>query len=104
MLTKERSTKLHVMRAFFVSQVPYASSPSTIQVCSALSMWIWAVSMDEGSAIITAIIVMNAEMCAGGFYADMRMLPWELGWVRFLSLCNYSCGSVLHHIRHSAVR
>jgi len=67
-----------------------------IQVCSALSMWISVVCMDEDLAITTAIIVMVAEMVAGGFYADMRLLPWWIGWVRFLSLYYYSFGSVLH--------
>lgn len=66
-----------------------------IQVCSSMSMLISAACMDEEKAISTAIVVMVFQMCAGGYFADMRLLPVWIGWVRFTSFYYYTFGSVL---------
>jgi len=63
-----------------------------IQVCSSLSMLISSICMDQDSAIPTAIIVMVLEMCTGGYFADMRRLPWWLSWIRFCSFYYYTFG------------
>jgi len=64
-----------------------------IQVCSSLSMLISAVCMDASLGIPTAIVVMIFEMCTGGYFADMRRLPWWIGWIRFCSVYFYTLGS-----------
>jgi ABC-type multidrug transport system ATPase subunit len=66
-----------------------------IQVCSAMSMLISAYCMDQDTAVSLAIIVMIFQMCAGGYFADMRMLPVWIGWIRFTSLYYYSFGAIL---------
>merc|ERR1712217_430943 len=66
-----------------------------IQVCSSMSMFISAACMDQDSAVSCAIVVMVLEMCAGGYFADMRLLPWWIGWVRFTSLYYYTFGACL---------
>lgn len=68
---------------------------ANIQVCSAMSMLISAVCMDQDIGIATAIVVMVAQMCTGGYFADLRHLPWFIGWVRFTSFYYYSFGSIL---------
>lgn len=66
-----------------------------IYVCSAMSMTISALCMDDEMAITTAIIVMVYQMCAGGYFADMRKLPLWVGWIRFTSVYFYSFGAIL---------
>jgi ATP-binding cassette subfamily G (WHITE) protein 2 len=66
-----------------------------IQACSAMSMLISAVCMDQDLSVTVAIIVMVFQMCAGGYFADMRMLPGWIGWVRYTSLYYYAFGSSL---------
>lgn len=66
-----------------------------IQLCSSLSMLISAICMDGDSAISTAIIVMVFQMCAGGYFADMRLLPIWIGWLRYVSFYYYTFGAVL---------
>jgi len=66
-----------------------------IYVCSAMSMTISAICMDGDMAITTAIVVMVFQMCAGGYFADMRNLPPWVGWVRFTSVYYYSFGAIL---------
>lgn len=66
-----------------------------IQVCSSLSMFISAYCMDQEAAISVAIVVMVFQMCAGGYFADMRLLPVWIGWVRFTSPYFYSFGAIL---------
>lgn len=67
-----------------------------IQVCSAMSMLISVICMkDEGAGVATATVVMVAEMCCGGYFADLRKLPWYIGWVRFCSTYYYTFGSIL---------
>jgi len=65
-----------------------------IQVCSAMSMLISAVCMDQDMGIATAIVVMVAQMCTGGYFADLRNLPAALGWVRFCSFYFYTFGAI----------
>merc|ERR1712137_850869 len=60
-----------------------------------MSMLISAVCMDGDIGIATAIVVMVAQMCSGGYFADLRNLPWYIGWVRFCSFYYYTFGSVL---------
>jgi len=64
-----------------------------IQVCAGLSMLISAICMDQDMAIPVAIVVMCFQMCCGGYFADMRTLPWWLGWLRFTSFYFYTFGS-----------
>lgn len=66
-----------------------------IQVCSAMSMLVSAVCMDQDAAVTCAIIVMILQMCAGGYFADMRKLPAWVGWIRFFSVYYYSFGAIL---------
>merc|ERR1712187_358371 len=66
-----------------------------IQVCSAMSVLISAICLDQEKAVIAAIIVMVFLMSAGGYFADMRKLPWWIGWVRFLSNYYYTFGSYM---------
>jgi len=66
-----------------------------IQVCSAMSMLISAICMDQDAGIALAIVVMVAQMCSGGYFADMRSLPWFIGWVRYTSFYYYTFGAVL---------
>lgn len=66
-----------------------------IQVCSSMSMLISAACMDQDRAISTAIVLMVLEMCSGGFFADMRLLPWWIGWVRYVSFYYYTFGASL---------
>lgn len=66
-----------------------------IQVCSAMSMLISAYCMDQDAGVSVAIVVMVFQMCAGGYFADMRDLPLWIGWVRFTSLYYYSFGAIL---------
>jgi ABC-type multidrug transport system ATPase subunit len=66
-----------------------------IQVCSAMSMLISAYCMDGDTAVSLAIIVMVFQMCAGGYFADMRMLPFWIGWVRYTSVYYFSFGAIL---------
>lgn len=65
-----------------------------IQVCSAMSMLISAVCMDQDLGIAVAIIVMVLQMCSGGYFADLRKLPWFVGWVRYCSFYYYTFGAV----------
>lgn len=138
MLTKERSSRVYDISAFFLSQViaeaplllvfpavffvifwPLTALPLSvmvqvfllvalnIQVCSSMSMFISAVCMDQDTAVSTAIVFMVLEMCAGGYFANMKLLPWWIGWVRFFSNYFYSFGAVLRmlapHIDPEAV-
>lgn len=64
-----------------------------IQVCSALSMLISAVCLNPDNSIPAAIVVMVLEMCSGGYFADMRKLPWWVSWIRYLSLFFYTLGA-----------
>jgi len=64
-----------------------------IQVCSSISMLISALCMDADSAISAAIITMVLEMCSGGYFADMRRLPWWISWIRFVSFYFYTFGA-----------
>lgn len=64
-----------------------------IQVCASMSMLISAVCMDEDTAISSAIVIMVFQMCAGGYFADMRKLPWFIGWLRYISFYYYTYGS-----------
>merc|ERR1719183_3471840 len=66
-----------------------------IQVCSAMSMLISSICMDQDTAISVAIVVMVFAMCAGGYFADMESLPEWISWVRFTSPYYYIFGSVL---------
>lgn len=64
-----------------------------IQVCSSLSMLISAVCMDPDTGIPAAIVVMVLEMCSGGYFADMRRLPWWISWIRYVSVYYYTFGA-----------
>jgi hypothetical protein len=66
-----------------------------IQVCSSMSMLISAICMDGEAATSAAIVVMVFQMCAGGYFADMRDLPIWISWVRFTSVYYYSFGALL---------
>jgi hypothetical protein len=66
-----------------------------IQVCSAMSMLISAICMDQDTAISAAIVIMVLEMCAGGYFADMKLLPWWIGWVQYTSFYHYTFGACL---------
>ena len=33
-------------------------------------------------------------MCAGGYFADMRLLPWWIGWLRYTSFYYFTFGAV----------
>jgi len=66
-----------------------------IQVCSAMSMAISAVCMDGEVAISVAIVVMVYQMCAGGYFADMSLLPSWIAWLRFTSVYYYTFGAML---------
>jgi len=66
-----------------------------IQACASMSMLISATCMDEDVAIPAAIVIMVFEMCAGGYFADMRLLPWWIGWVRYTSIYYYSFGAIM---------
>lgn len=66
-----------------------------IQVCSSMSMFISALCMDGDTATTTAIIFMVLEMCTGGYFANMALLPPWIGWVRCLSNYYYSFGATL---------
>lgn len=65
-----------------------------IQLCSAMSMLISAICMDQDTGIAMAIVVMVAQMCAGGYFADMRELPWFIGWIRYASFYYYTYGAI----------
>merc|ERR1719198_889580 len=69
-----------------------------IQLCSAMSMLISAVCMDQDAAITVAICFMVLMMCAGGYFADMLALPWWVGWVRYTSNYYYGFAAVLRAI------
>lgn len=66
-----------------------------IQVCASMSMLISAACMDGDNAIATAIVVMVFQMCCGGYFADMRLLPWCIGWIRYTSVYYFTFGAVL---------
>jgi hypothetical protein len=80
---------------FFVLPQVFLLVTLNIQVCSSMSMFISVVCMDQDTAISTAIVAMVFEMCAGGYFADLRLLPWWIGWVRFASFYYYTFGAVL---------
>jgi ABC-type multidrug transport system ATPase subunit/ABC-type multidrug transport system permease subunit len=65
-----------------------------LQVCSSMSMLISVGCMNDEASISTAIVVMVFQMCAGGYFADMRLLPPWIGWVRFISFYFYTNGAV----------
>jgi len=66
-----------------------------VQVCASFSMLISVVVMDQESSIIVAIIAMCYEMCAGGYFVDMRLLPSWISWCRFTSFYFYTNGLFL---------
>lgn len=68
---------------------------ANIQVAASMSMFISIWCMDEDTAIASAIVVMVFMMCAGGYFADMRLLPWWISWVRYTSFYYYTFGATL---------
>eukprot|EP00930_Biecheleria_cincta_P031926 TRINITY_DN22140_c0_g1_i1.p1 TRINITY_DN22140_c0_g1~~TRINITY_DN22140_c0_g1_i1.p1 ORF type:complete len:627 (+),score=95.32 TRINITY_DN22140_c0_g1_i1:127-2007(+) len=65
-----------------------------IQVSSAMSLLISAIFMDPDTGIAAAVMVMVAQMCAGGYFADMRKLPWFISWIRYTSFYFYTYGAI----------
>lgn len=66
-----------------------------IQVCSAMSMMISAICMDQTQGVTAAILAMVLNMSAGGYFANLRQLPWYISWIRFGSSYYFTFGSIL---------
>merc|ERR1719421_2573414 len=65
------------------------------QVCASFSMLISVVVMDQEASITVAIIAMVYQMCTGGYFADLRLLPSWISWCRFTSFFYYTNGLFL---------